>query len=170
MVGRVEIVLLSILLIVSIIATKVAVEAQSSKDIKDGKSVEIKDTQLIEVNATDITNYMYAKKATRLGDTWYFDNATLTTPKVKYLHSQRAIRDDTSLELIGNVKMVSNDDSIYKTDRAVYLLDKKIFYTIGKFTAIKKNNIIDGKNFFTDRDRGYSRAEKIYAVYKKVDK
>jgi len=170
MVGRVEVVLLAILLIVSLIATQVAVESQSSKGIKEGKSIEIQYAELVEVNATNITNDMYATRAIRIGKTWYFDNATLTTPKVKYLHSQRAIRDNTSLELIGNVKMVSNDDSIYKTDRAVYLLDKKVFYTIGKFTATKNNNIIDGKNFFTDRDRGYSRAEKIYAVYKKVDR
>jgi len=170
MVGRVEIVLLAILLIVSLIATKVAVEAKSSKGIKEGKSVEIKDARLIEVNATDITNDMYAKKATRVGDTWYFDDATLTTPKVKYLHSEKAIRDNSSLELIGNVKMVSSDDSIYKANRAVYLLEKKIFYTIGKFRAIKDTNRVRGINFFTDRDRGYSRAEKIYAVYEKADK
>jgi len=170
MVGRVEIVLIAILLIVSLIATKVAVEAKSSKGVKEGKSVEIKDAQLVEVNATNITNDMHAKKATRVGDTWYFDDATLTTPKVKYLHSNQAIRDKSSLELIGSVKMVSNDDSIYKADRAVYLLDKKIFYTIGKFTATKENNRVKGTNFFSDRDRGYSRAENIYAVYEKADK
>jgi len=170
MVGRVEVVLLAILLIVSLIATQVAVKSQSSKGIKEGKSVEITDARLIEVNSTNILNAMYAKRAIRVGDTWYFDNATLTTPKIKYLHSQKAIRDDTSLELIGNVKMISDDNSIYKTDRAIYLLDRKVFYTMGKFIAHKKNNIAEGKNFFTDRGRGYSRAEKIYAVYKKVDR
>ena len=170
MVGKIEIVLIAILLIVSIIATQVAVEAKSLKRVKDGKSVEIKDAELVEVNATDITNNIIAKRAIRVGNSWYFDIITLTTPKIKLLHSKQAIRDNTSLELIGDVKMVSNDNSIYKADRAIYLLDRKVFYTMGKFTATKKSSIVRGKNFFTDRNRGYSRAEKIYAVYEKADK
>ena len=170
MVGRLELILTVILIIVTVIALNSGIEAKKNRDITEGNSIEIENVELVEANATDRLDDMRAEFAYQKDGVWHFKDINLTATKVKELRSDKAIRGKDYFELTGHVMMLSDDGSKYLADRAVYLTDKKIFYTLGRFRAERNGTVAVGKNFYHAKVEGFSRAEKVHGIYQMATK
>lgn len=163
--SRLELILSVILVLVIAIALHSNNRANKNKSSSKGNDIEIVDAQLIEANATDRLDDMIASLAYQNSGVWYFKNINLSATDIKELRADSAVRAKDYLELVGDVVMLSNDGSRYMANRAVYLTDKKIFYTMGRFRAERNGTLAIGKNFYHDKLKGYSRAQKVYGVY-----
>ncbi len=170
MVGKLELILIAILLVAVSIALDTTIKSEKSNDKVEGNSIELTDAELVEANATDRLDDLKAKYAYQNRGVWYFKDVNLTATGVKELRATKATRGKNYFELTGDVYMLSDDDSKYWANRAVYLIDKKIFYTLGRFRADRNNTVAVGKNFYHDKTNGFSRAEKVHGIYQMASK
>ena len=165
MVGRLELILSLILALVLAIALNSGSGSKRDKSSAKGNDIEIVDAELIEANATDRLDDMRASLAYQNSGVWHFKDINLSATDIKELRADSAVRARDYLELVGDVVMLSDDGSIYMANRAVYLTDKKIFYTMGRFRAERNGTVAVGKNFYHAKLKGYSRAEKVHGIY-----
>ncbi len=170
MVGKLELILTAILIIVLLIALNSSIEGKRDKKKREGNSIEIENAELVEANATDRLDDIRAVFAYQRDGVWHFRDINLTATNVKELRSEKAVRGKDYFELTGDVVMLSDDGSKYWADRAVYLTDKKIFYTMGKFRAERNGTVAVGKNFYHAKLEGFSRAEKVHGIYQMAAK
>ena len=170
MVGKLELILASILFIVIAIALDSSIKSKKNINRTEGNTIELKDAELVEVNSTDRVDDLKAKFAYQNGGVWYFNDINFTASGVKELIAVKATRDKNYFELSGDVFMLSDDDSKYWADRAVYLTDKKIFYTMGRFRVDRNSTVATGKNFYHDKIQGFSRAENVHGIYQMASK
>ena len=170
MVGKLELTLSAILILVIAISLNNTIETKKKKILAHGNSIEIKNAQLIEANATNRLDDIKSDFAYQKDDVWHFKHFNLIATNIKELKANNAVRGKDYFELTGKIKMISNDGSKYWANRAVYLTDKKIFYTIGDFKAERNNTIAVGKNFYNAKLKGFSRAEKVHGIYQMATK
>ncbi len=164
--GRyIEIVLIILIVIFIAISGTITVSSAKQKSSSNTKSIELENAHLREVNQTSLIDDINSKRVWQQNGIWYFREFHMQNAQMKYLKAKEAMRDKDYIELVDSVKMLSSKGVMYNTEHFVYLKDKNIFYTRGKFSIKDGSNLITGINLYHNIESNITKAENVYGRY-----
>ncbi|WP_456432775.1 hypothetical protein [Nitratifractor sp.] len=129
------------------------------------KEIEIRSGIVHEINATGVMNVFESAYAVQERGVWHFRRFRLRNPQIRYLRSDRALKQAQTDRLEGNVTLVRKDGAIVRSQRVLYDEKRRVLRSLSPFVGQKGNNLFRGRRFVYDLNRRLFRARTVYARY-----
>jgi hypothetical protein len=130
------------------------------------RSTELNDFTEYDINRTNLMATLTAQQAFKLNEVWFLSYPIVTTDKIAYVKSKRALSKKGIVEFIDNVKTLRRDGKQYFSNKVFYKVRSKEIVTPGEFLVIKEFQKMRGTSMVYDTDAEATRAKNVNATFK----
>jgi len=152
---------ISIVIVVTLSSKQESKEAVVSSFKKE---LEFTSSTFSEVNATIQLNQSFAKSGVQVNGVLTLNDISYSGQKLKLLQANKAVYDGNLSTLYGDVVLRQENGFEYKTDKAIYDMNKQFVYIPNSFVAKMNDNIMNGKNLKYDISAQNAVASNISAI------
>ncbi len=166
--SKIEKITFIIIIITAVVAYFLATAkfTKVEKVVENKKSTELNDFIEYDINTTALMSILRAKQAYERDQIWFLTNPIVSTDKIEYIKSKRALAKSGIVEFIDKVKTLRRDGKKYYSNKVFYKIRTKEIVTPGNFIVIKEFNKMRGASMVYDTDKEVTRAKNVKAVFK----
>lgn len=160
---------LETVLYVSILCV-IALSLSTKQENKDAvistskKELEFTNSTFSEVNSTNQLSQSFAKHGIQVNGVLTLNNILYGGQKLKFLKADKAVYDGNISTLYGDVVLKQENGFGYKTDKAIYDMNKQFVYIPNAFVANMNGNTMRGKELKYNIQQQNVKANNIHAI------
>lgn len=166
--SRIERVIFILVIVAGVVGYMLVVKKYNTHKAVDNsqKSTELNDFTEYDINRTNLMSTLIAKQAFEINEMWFLSYPIVTTDKIAFIKSKRALSKSGIVEFIDDVKTLRRDGKQYFSDKVFYKVRTKEIVTPGDFLVIREFQKMRGTSMVYDTDAEATRAKNVNATFK----